>query len=356
MFVETYKATLAEYEKFWERKNTARPILNMTCIKPGSVPYPAPESLEQQWLDAQYRYNAYKHSTAITEYVAEGIPCHFANFGPGMLSACIGGSFALNPRTVWFDTKKVVEDWENPPEIKFDDQSELWQSLVHEQALFACDPDASFSMTDIGGIMDVVASLRGTQDLLYDLYDYPEQLKEFTAKVKAEWNRVFDQQVETLRAAGLPYNSWMNIPSAKPWYPIQCDFCYMISPAQFAEFVLPDIIDQVNYMDRSIYHLDGVGELPHLDMLLDIPGLTGIQWTPGAICEPLWDKKWHELYRKIQDKKKNVVLLGGINECDMEGAERLVKSLDPAGLYIKCWCSSREKGEEMVEKITRWCE
>ncbi len=356
MFVEAYKATLAAYEKFWERKNTGRPILNMTCVKPGTPPYPAPASLEQQWLDVQYKYDAYKYRDANTEYLAEGIPCHFVNYGPGVLSACIGGSFKLNPRTIWFDTKQVVEDWENPPVLKFDEQSVLWQSLLREQELFSRDPDAAFSITDIGGIMDVVASLRGTQDLLYDLYDYPEQLKEFTAPVKAAWNRVFDQQVETLRAANLPYNNWMNIPSAKPWYPIQCDFCYMISPTQFAEFVLPDIIDQVNYMDRSIYHLDGVGELPHLDMLLDIPGLTGIQWTPGAICEPLWDKKWYEIYRKVQDKKKNLVLLGGINECDMEGAERLVKSIDPTGVYISCWSSSREKGEEMVEKITRWCE
>lgn len=356
MYKERFRATLAEYEKFWERKNTARPILNMTCVNPGSTPYPAPTSLEQQWLDPEYRYNAYKHNTANTEFIAEGIPCHFANFGPGMLSACIGGDFKLNPRTVWLDSKQVIEDWDNPPTLAFDEQSTLWQSLVREQAIFARDPESAFSMTDIGGIMDVVASLRGTQDLLYDLYDYPEQLKEFTAQIKEVWKCVFDRQVETLRAVGLPYNSWMNIPSAKPWYPIQCDFCYMISPAQFAEFVLPDIVDQVNYMDRSIYHLDGVGELPHLDMLLDIPGLTGIQWTPGANCEPLWDEKWFDIYRKIQDKKKNLVLLGGIAEGDMAGAERLIKSLDPTGLYIKCWSSTREKGEEMVETIARWCE
>ncbi len=356
MFTETYKATLAEYEKFWERQNTARPILNMTYVKPGTTPYPPPESLEQQWLDVQYKYNAYKHRTENTEFLAEGIPCHFANYGPGMLSACIGGGYKFSPRTVWLDTKQVIEDWENPPAAVFDEHSVLWESLMREQTLFAADPDVSFSMTDIGGIMDVVASLRGTQALLYDLYDYPEELKAFTERVKVEWNKVFDRQVEILRAANLPYNSWMNIPSAKPWYPIQCDFCYMISPQQFAEFVLPDIVDQVNYMDRSIYHLDGVGELNHLDMLLDIPGLTGIQWTPGTGCEPLWDKRWFELYKKIQSKNKNLVLLGGINECDMEGAERLIKSLDPTGFYIQCWSSTREKGEEMVEKITRWCE
>lgn len=356
MYKQIHQSALAEYEKFWERKNTARPVLNMSCRKPDEVPYPAPVSLEQQWLDVEYKYHAYKHNVATTEYLAEGIPCHFANYGPGMLSACIGGGYQFSPRTVWLDTKRIIEDWENPPAVEFNAQSDLWQSLLREQALFASDPDAAFSMTDIGGILDIVASLRGTQNLLYDLYDYPEELKEFSARVKQVWFDVFDQQAETLRKANLPYNSWMEIPSAKPWYPLQCDFCYMISPAQFEEFVLPDLSDQVAHMERSIYHLDGVGELNHLDMILDIPGLTGIQWTPGTGCEPLWDERWFPIYRKIQDKKKNLVLLGGINECDMAGAERLIKTLDPVGFYIKCWSSTKQRGEQMVQAVTKWCE
>ena len=356
MYKKTFESALAQYEKFWERKNTARPILNMSFIRQGYEPYSAPESLEQQWLDVEYKYNAYKHRTDHTEFLAEGVPCHFANYGPGMLSSCIGGGYKLNPRTVWLDVKQVITDWENPHEVIFDPQSDLWQSLLREQELFARDLDAAFSMTDIGGILDIVASLRGTQNLLYDLYDYPDELKEFAARVKQVWFEVFDQQAETLRHANLPYNSWMSIPSAKPWYPLQCDFCYMISPAQFEEFVLPDLADQVAHMDRSIYHLDGVGELNHLDMILDIPGLTGIQWTPGTGCEPLLDERWYPIYRKIQDKKKNLVLLGGINESDMPGAERMIKTLDPTGFYISCWCSSREKGEQMIEQVTKWSE
>ena len=356
MFTEKYKAALAEYEKFWERKNTKRPILNVSYQRPGTVPYRAPETLKEKWLGAEYKYNAFKHNSSIMEYAAEGVPMSFTNYGPGCLTACIGGGFSLQPNTIWFDTEQLITDWETPPEIAFDEQSELWQHLVQEQMLYAADPDVHFSITDIGGIMDVVAALRGTQDLLYDLYDYPDEVKEFAQKVKVEWNRAFAKQLEIVRNAGQPYNNWMNIPSSKPWYPIQCDFCYMISPNQFSEFVLPDIVDQVNSMERSIYHLDGVGELPHLDMILDIPNLTGIQWVSGAGDEPERDEKWFEIYRKIQDKKKNLVLMYSINEHDMEGTERLIKSIDPAGVYLSFGCSCKEKAEEMIEKITRWSE
>ena len=69
-------------------------------------------------------------------------------------------------------------------------------------------------------------------------------------------------------------------------------------------------------------------------MLLDIPGLSGIQWTPGAGNEPLTSPKWFPLYQKIQDRNKNLVLLGAINENDLDAAEPLIKTLDPAGFYL----------------------
>lgn len=356
MFTDSWSSIFVRYETFWERTNTDRPILNMSYNKTNVAPYRPANSLEEQWLDAEYKYNAYKGYVAATGFLAEGVPRHFTNYGPGCLAACIGGSFELRPDTIWFDTKQFVTDWENPPEVALDENSEIWQALIREQAYFARDPEAQFSVTDLGGVLDIVASLRGTQNLLYDLYDYPDQVKEFTAKVKAVWNTAFAQQLNTLENAGQIYNTWMNIPSAKPWYPIQCDFCYMLSPQHFSEFVLPDIIDHANLMERSIYHLDGPGELPHLDMLLDIPSLNGIQWTSGASNDPLWSPKWFDLYRKIQDSKKNLVLMGGIDERDLTGAERLIKSIDPAGAYISIACSSQKKAEDLFEKIIKWSE
>ena len=278
----------------------------------------------------------------------------FTNLGPGCLAACIGGSYTVAENTVWFDREPIIDDWENAPKLHFDENSEMWQHVLRLQNRFIQDSDVNFSITDIGGILDVVASLRGSENLLYDLYDYPDEVKSFTKEVTAFWFEMFDRQVEAVRKSGLPFNSWMNIPSSKTWYPLQCDFSAMISPEQFEEFVLPHIIEQVNYMERSIYHLDGPGEIPHLDTLLDIPGLTGIQWVAGAGQPSLWDECWFPMYKKIQDKKKNIVLIGGITERDMAGAERLIKTLDPTGVYISTWCSSPQKADEMVEKVTLW--
>jgi 5-methyltetrahydrofolate--homocysteine methyltransferase len=232
----------------------------------------------------------------------------------------------------------------------------MWGHIARLQAKFAEDPNIHFSITDLGGILDIVASLRGTESLLYDLYDYPDEVRRFTEQVKAFWFEAFRAQLETVSQTGQPYNNWMNIPSAKPWYPLQCDFCYMISPAQFAQFVLPDLTEQAAAMPRSIYHLDGVGEIPHLDMILDIPGITGIQWVAGPSQPPLWDAHWFDLYRRIQDKQKNLVLLGGLSGASEADIERLIKTLDPTGLYISHNCRSRDEAEDLLEKITHWSE
>jgi len=356
MFKEKYSTVLDEYEKFWKRENTERCILNIAYKNPTVDPYRKPASVEERWLDEEYIYNAFKTRVKNTEYIAEGIPMLFTNLGPGCLAACIGGNYGLTDKTVWFDQKPVIDDWENPPRLRFNENSEMWQHIVRLQNKFMTDPDVHFSITDLGGVLDIIASLRSTETLLYDLYDYPDEVKECTERVLKMWYKAFDMQVETIRKTGQPFNNWMNIPSKEPWYPIQCDFCFMISPLQFEEFVLPHVVDQANRIERSIYHLDGTGEIPHLDMLLNIPTLNGVQWVAGAGEAPLTDKKWFDIYKKIQDKKKNLVLLSGINENDMAGAERLIKSIDPKGVYISVNCSCKGKAEDLLEKITRWSE
>jgi 5-methyltetrahydrofolate--homocysteine methyltransferase len=55
-------------------------------------------------------------------------------------------------------------------------------------------------------------------------------------------------------------------------------------------------------MDYGFYHMDGKGQIPHLDHLLSIPRLRGIQWQPGAGA-PL-ASEWLDLLRRIRDGGK----------------------------------------------------
>ena len=63
---------------------------------------------------------------------------------------------------------------------------------------------------------------------------------------------------------------------------LQCDFSYMISPAMFERFVMPDLAACCDALDHGFYHLDGKGEIRHLEMLLSLERLRGIQWIPAT--------------------------------------------------------------------------
>ena len=355
MYNQKFAATLDRYEAFWEHRSIGRPILNISACTDYSWSR-SPESVEQKWLDEELIVNNARGAALHSTYFAEGAPNLFSNLGPGMLAACIGGSFKLAPNTVWFDQDPIVRDWDNMPEIAFNENSELWQHLMRIQKRGLLDGNFPVSLTDLGGIMDIVASLRGTENLLYDLYDNPDEVKALSHHVTKLWLDAFDRQVALCGSTGLPYTSWMNIQSKLPWFPLQCDFCAMISPKQFEEFVLDDLVAQTEHMPRSIYHLDGPGEICHLDMLLDIPRLNGIQWTAGDGKPQLTDPCWFDMYKKIQDKKKNIVLLGAIRGNALPEVERLIKTLDPTGLYLSGWVGTADDCERFVETVARWCE
>jgi 5-methyltetrahydrofolate--homocysteine methyltransferase len=58
----------------------------------------------------------------------------------------------------------------------------------------------------------------------------------------------------------------------------------------------------VENVEYSFYHLDGKGQIPHLEMLLSLEKLKGIQWIPGDGAPP--PEQWPDLLRRIRDGGK----------------------------------------------------
>ena len=79
---------------------------------------------------------------------------------------------------------------------------------------------------------------------------------------------------------------WLGCWSPVPYTLPTCDFNYMISPAQFAEFCLPSLREQARRAGRCVFHLDGPGASRHAPALAAEPAITAIQYTPGAGTPP----------------------------------------------------------------------
>jgi 5-methyltetrahydrofolate--homocysteine methyltransferase len=104
----------------------------------------------------------------------------------------------------------------------------------------------------------------------------------------------------------------------------------MISPAMFERFVVPDLVACCDHLDHGFYHLDGKGQIAHLDLLLSIPRLRGIQWIPGR-GNPQADQ-WLPLLQRIRDGGKLCQVY-----VTPDQALRIVKNLGGRGFQFLIW-------------------
>ena len=88
---------------------------------------------------------------------------------------------------------------------------------------------------------------------------------------------------------------------------LQSDISTMISIDDYRRFVQPFIREQCQKIDYTLYHLDGVGAMHHLDALLEIKELNAIQWTPGVGEPQGGSSKWYDLYKKILASGKSIM-------------------------------------------------
>jgi 5-methyltetrahydrofolate--homocysteine methyltransferase len=230
-------------------------------------------------------------------YLGDAFPYAEPRFGPGVAATFSGASLTNGNNTVWFHPpeRKAASDWH----LAFDPNNvwcrrieaimraaqERWRGLVQ------------VNMTDLGGNLDIVSTFRPSEELLYDLYDSPDEVKRLTWEAHDLWWQSFDHLNRALHPSNPGYTAWTPIFSEDPYYMLQCDFCYMIGPDMFDEFVKPELAASCKRLKNAFYHLDGPGQLPHLDSLLTIPELKGVQWIPGAGQKPV--SEWPEVYRKI---------------------------------------------------------
>jgi len=263
-------------------------------------------------------------------YCGESVPSFIPYYGAGIMAAVFGVIPKFQTGTMWFsrptspnDIVALLED------VKLNANNPWYSRLLHvtEYAAQHSQNKYQVSMTDLGGILDVLSSFLGPREIILTMKRRPDIIDTCREILLEKTLKVYDDLQNIINKYNDGCNAWMNVWSKKRWYPIQCDFCAMLNPTWFKKFALPDIITQAAHMDYSIYHLDGPNALIHLDDLLSIPELTGIQWVPGDGREPMGHEKWYPIYKKIQAAGKNIV-----STVTPSRLSTMYRNFDPKGL------------------------
>lgn len=301
---DDYAALRKTYDRWWKGE-LGRPITGIILRDQPSwrEPSRAPllkyitawdESISpEQFIDAQDAL------FSTHRFLGEAYPAmKFEAFGPGVLAAFLGCRPNGRKETVWFEAPRADIPLE---ELHFElDESNphLRRVLnVYEAGMEKWRGAVVMGMADLGGVMDVLASFRGTENLLMDLYDDPDEVIRCVGEIQREWFKCYDLILRTIGSDVMGYTQWFNVYGEEPSYILQSDFSYMISPEMFKTFVAPELDSSAKRLTNTLYHLDGVGEIPHLDQIIAMEGVKGIQWVPGD--GPALSMDWTELIARI---------------------------------------------------------
>lgn len=97
--------------------------------------------------------------------------------------------------------------------------------------------------------------------------------------LREAWVRVYEETYYNLILGQREGTTvWINLWVPGKFYPVENDLSLLISTDMYREFFLEELVNEINYLDYSMYHLDGEGALHHLDMILNIPKLNAVQW------------------------------------------------------------------------------
>ncbi|MDC7233654.1 MAG: hypothetical protein PQJ58_10505 [Spirochaetales bacterium] len=199
--------------------------------------------------------------------------------------------------------------------------------------------------------LDVLAELRGTQDLLMDLILNPDWVKEKQSEINQCFFDCYEDYYNELKGEdGSSMNGWFMIWGPGKTSLAQCDFIAMISPEMFEEFEVPWLREHCDHLDNTLFHLDGPDALNKLDCLLEIESLDAIQWTPGPQRPQGGDPCWYDMYKKIKAAGKSVQAPW----LKPEEAYPLLDTVGPEGMYIMVDFQTQDEVEQVLKQVEQF--
>jgi 5-methyltetrahydrofolate--homocysteine methyltransferase len=323
-------------------------------------PVPPVSTIRDRYLDAPHRCASYRNFCRTHRFCADAFPNLSMDIGPGSMALYLGSEPIFREDTVWFG-ECVTQGWEAWGPIRYDPQNRWWRrhlAMIEEARKLAGD-DFLVNIPDIIENLDIMSAMRGPQAMCFDLIDEPEVVHRRLDEIDALYFAYYDAMYErTKDAAGgvsfTAFNLWGPGRTAK----IQCDFCALMSPDQFQEFVVPSLRKQCAGLDTSVYHLDGPDAVKHVEALMEIEELDALQWTCGAGQPDGGHEGWFPIYDSAKAAGKSLWIAlsdGGIEGC-IESADRIVRRYGSDGLYLLFQpVVSETEAEELIRRAeTRW--
>jgi hypothetical protein len=328
---ENWEESRGRYLDWWQGKGLI--ITMWEHLQQGVRPHadvsppPPPRDLSQRWFDPEWQTAELDYYLSRSSFLADIPAVANTQLGPGSLAAILGGVLEGGENTIWIHPNPNQRD-----DIVFNHENAAWK--LHRDLLKHCKERSRgnyyVGMPDLMEGLDILAALRGTDTVLMDTVAEPDLVESQLGQINDIYFKVFDELYEIIREGDEMAFCYFSLWAPGKMTKLQSDISIMIGVEDFRHFVRPYIREQCQKIPYTLYHLDGVGAIRHLDALLEIEELKAIQWTPG-INEPQGgNPKWYDLYRKILAGGKSLMA----SWVQVEEIQPLLDAIGAEGVHL----------------------
>jgi hypothetical protein len=322
--------------------------INVGPERTPELPVKKHATLRERWFDFEYAMDLLEARLGAALFAGDAFPLYYPNLGPELCGTVFGCELEFGEETSW--SVPVVKSCRDIPRLKPNLDNVYWAAIRRATAMSIERGRGKWitGLPDFHTNGDLVASLREPQEMCLDCADDLDSVRKACDCVTDFYPQMYEDLWDPISAAGQPTTTWCPVPHAGKSYVTSCDFICMISKRMFDEAILPSIVREMRYLDVNMFHLDGPGALHHLDTLLALSELNGVQWVYGAGRGPA--SRWIDVYKRIQAAGKCIQL----NAETIEDAKTVCEHLRPEGVWVCVSGYARAEAEAFVRWVERW--
>jgi 5-methyltetrahydrofolate--homocysteine methyltransferase len=199
------------------------------------------------------------------------------------------------------------------------------------------------------GTSDMIAALRGSQQMIFDLYDHPEEFQRL-ARVLTDF---FIGLIRDQLAITRPFHGGYEVEQFTLWAPggivrMQEDASALFSPDLYVKYLRGEDQRVASSFPYNVIHLHS-SSLLLLDRIVEVEALKCIQTNKdqGGWGVP----KMLPLLKTVQRKGKRLLIRGKLEPEDLA---HLRKGLSPNGLYLQIVIDSPAESKQFQEFFQSW--
>lgn len=339
-YKKNWLETQEKFRNYWKHQNTGRPLMCVVARKDDAKELPQElivKDMEDKYQNADRMVARYRHYCDNHEFLAESFPNMSADFGPGSIASYIGSDIVFNEDTVWFT--EFVNNWEELPLITFDPDNSWFKK--HLQLVKEChrlaNGDFYIGIPDLMENIDILASLRGAQDMIFDMIDEPEEVSARISQINDIYFKYYDEFYNIVKdgengSCYTVFQIWGEGKTAK----LQCDFSALMSPDNFRDFILDSLRQQAKKLDNVLYHLDGPDAIKHMGALMEIEEIDALQWTSGDHGPDGTLAEWYGIYDQARAAGKSLwikVYSGELTDW-INGTDQLIERYGSHSMFL----------------------